>query len=169
MMRANCVVAILFSVFLCGCASSSPVDSQKSQLDDLDAYWSEVSRSVKQGDFEAYAATCHKDGVLVAGTVKKCHPLSQALARWKKEFDDTKAGTRKSSVEFRFSQRLADETTALETGIFLYAWSEGGGETHKEYIHFEALLLKRNGWKIMMEYQKSKATAQEWDALGKTK
>ena len=166
-MRAICVLMILLSVFLSGCVSSSAIGPQKFQLGELDTYWSEVSRAVKEGDFEAYSATCHKDGVLVAGTSKQCSPLSKALARWKKEFDDTKAGKRKSSVEFRFSQRLADETTAHETGIFLYTWSEGGGETRKEYIHFEALLLKQNGWKIMMEYQKSKATAQEWDALGK--
>jgi hypothetical protein len=27
------------------------------------------------------------------------------------------------------------------------------------------LLVKRNGWKTMMEYQKSKATREEWEAL----
>ncbi len=38
-------------------------------------------------------------------------------------------------------------------------------DIRKDYIHFEALLLKRDGWKIMMEYQKSTATVEEWNAL----
>ena len=32
-------------------------------------------------------------------------------------------------------------------------------------LHLEALLLKRGNWKIMMEYQKSKGTEDEWNKL----
>ena len=125
-----------------------------------------MSRTVREGDFEEYAATCHKDGVLVAGTSKRCHPLSVALARWKKEFVDTKAGRRKSGVTFRFSQRLGDATTAHETGVFLYSATVDNGARKDEYINFEALLLKtERGWKIMMEHQKSRATKVEWETL----
>lgn len=137
------------------------------RLVELDAFWAEVSRSVAAGDFEGYQATCHKQGVLVSGTSKKCYPLSQALARWKQEFLDTKAGKMKASVEFRFSQRLGDETTAHETGMFLYSSTGAAGQRKQEYIHFEALLVKveGKGWKTMMEYQRSKGTKEEWDAL----
>jgi len=45
----------------------------------------------------------------------------------------------------------------------------GGKKTYgtvtKNYIHLEALLLKRGRWKIMMEYQKSKGTEEEWNEL----
>jgi hypothetical protein len=69
-------------------------------------------------------------------------------------------------VSFRFSKRLGDETTAHESGIFLYSWSNAEGKVTNEYIHFEALLRKQpTGWKILMEYQKSKASVDEWDAL----
>ena len=41
------------------------------------------------------------------------------------------------------------------------------GKRTQEYIHFEGLHVKREGsWQILMEYQKSKATKEEWDALG---
>ena len=63
-------------------------------------------------------------------------------------------------------QRLGDETTAHESGIFRYtATGADGKNIRKSYIHFEALLLKRDGWKIMMEYQKFEATVEEWNAL----
>ncbi|MBG88133.1 MAG: hypothetical protein CMO80_14695 [Verrucomicrobiales bacterium] len=139
-----------------------------SRLKELDAYWVEVSRSVKKGDFEGYQAACHSLGVLVNGISKKSYPLAQALEKWRQGFDDTKSGNMKASVQFRFSQRVGDATTAHETGMFLYR-SEVDGKKSADYIHFEALLQKtETGWKILMEYQKSKGTKAEWDALDQT-
>ena len=139
---------------------------EKARLVELDAYWAEVSRAVREGDFEGYKATCHEKGVLVSGTKKTSYPLSEALIRWEKDFTATKAGEIKAKVEFRFSQRFGDETTAHETGIFLYSFTDAEGRWKQEHVHFQALLLKgKDGWKIMMEYQKSKATKAEWDAL----
>jgi len=148
-----------FSVY-----SQSMENGESSRLESLDNYWLEVSRAVNEGDFEAYSATCHVKATLVAGIGKKAYPLSKALARWKKEFDDTKAGIRQSSVVFRFSQRLGDDKAAHETGVFLYSY-EQDGKTGSDYINFEALLVKECTWKIMMEYQKSLATKEEWDKL----
>jgi hypothetical protein len=140
--------------------------ADEARLAELDSYWAEVSRSVNEGDFAAYSATCDPEAVLVSGTKKESYPLSKALARWKKEFDDTKSGDRESNVTFRFSQRLSDETTAHETGIFLYSFKQDDGELQNEYVHLEALLVKRDGkWKIFMEYQKAPATEAEWKAL----
>lgn len=34
---------------------------------ELNAFWTEVSRSVSEGDFDAYQASCHPEGVLVSG------------------------------------------------------------------------------------------------------
>ena len=138
--------------------------SEENRFEELNSYWAEVSRAVNEGDFEAYAATCHSKATLVSGVGKAAYPLSEALARWKKDFDDTKAGVRKSSVEFRFSQRLGDGKAAHETGIFHYSF-EQDGKKGSEYINLEALLVKEGTWKIMMEYQKSKATKEEWDKL----
>lgn len=156
-------LTVLVFALLCNSACSS----ERSPLAELDAFWAEVSRSVREGDFKAYEATCHPEGVLVSGTKKLSSPLSEALARWKKEFVDTKAGEMKASVEFRFSQRFNDPVTAHETGIFLYSSTASDGKKVDEYIHFEVLLLKKEGhWKTLMEYQKSKASQAEWDALG---
>lgn len=154
---------ILAAIFLASPIAALADDAAR--LKELNAYWAEVSRTVREGDFEGYTATCHAEGVLVSGVKKMSQLLSQALASWKHEFADTKAGKMKASVEFKFSQRMGDDTTALETGIFLYSTITPDGKVVKEYIHFEELLVKRDGWKVLMEYQKSKATPEEWDAL----
>ncbi len=135
------------------------------RLAELDRLWHVISQSVQDGDFAAYKATCHPEGVLVSDKLQSSQPLTKALERWKAGFDDTKAGRAKASVEFRFAKRLGDETTAHETGIFLYSFTDAQGQTKQDYVHFEALLVKRDGWQIMMEYQKSPATAAQWAAL----
>jgi ketosteroid isomerase-like protein len=148
-----------FSVF-----AQNTKSDENSRLNELNNYWSEVSRAVNEGDFEAYVNTCDTKGVLVEGIGKKAYPLSSALKRWEKEFVDTKSGIRKSSVEFRFSQRLGDGKAAHETGVFRYTF-EQDGKKKSDYINFEALLVKDGTWKIMMEYQKSRATKEDWDKL----
>ena len=157
------------SLFLCATQiASTAADKQDARLAQLDAYWAEVSRSVREGDFKGYTATCDPQGVLVSVTKMTSQPLSVALARWEKDFTDTKSGKVKATVEFRFSQRVGDESTAHETGIFCYSTLDSEGKRNQEHLHFESLLVKRkDGWKTMMEYQKSKATPQEWDALAK--
>ena len=152
---------ITFAILLALSLGAAAEDTAR--LKELNAFWSNVSRTVREGEFEGYEETCHNEGVLVTGIKKTSQPLSKALERWKQEFADTKAGKLKANVEFRFSQRLGDETTAHETGIFLY--TTGDGQARQEYIHFEALLVKRDGWKTLMEYQKSRATREEWEAL----
>lgn len=146
--------------------AESDDDTEAARLVELDAYWSEVSRTVREGDFEGYAATCHPEAVLVSGKSQTSYPLSKALARWQAEFDATKKGMMKADVAFRFSQRFGDATTAHETGIFRYSATNTEGETKIEFIHFQALLVKKNeGWKILMEYQKSSAAKADWETL----
>ena len=147
------------------CIAQSGTGTEE-RIKELNNYWAEVSRSVREGDFQGYKATCHKEGVLVSGTNNSSYPLSDALARWEKDFTATKEGKIKASVEFRFSKRISDPTTAHETGIFLYSSGDSRENPKNEYIHFQALLVKRKeGWKIMMEYQKSKASQLEWNEL----
>ena len=153
----------LFSIGLCH-AAPAPLMAQEGVQEALDAFWAEVSRTVAEGDFDGYAATYHPDAVLVSGTSGSSYPIAQALEGWEQGFLATQAGEVKASVEFRFTQRLHDASTAHETGIFRYAVEEPGGEAVAQFIHFEALLVFKDGWKMVMEYQKTPATQEEWDA-----
>lgn len=163
-MKPILVLALAFLFPFCLLADEAATESAR--LKQLNEYWAEVSGAVGAGDFAAYEATCHPEGVLVSGSKKTSSPLADVLKRWKKEFDATKSGGMKASVTFKFSQRLGDATTAHETGMFLYSSTGADGRETQEYIHFEGLLVKRDGrWKILMEYQKSKGTRAEFDAL----
>ena len=133
---------------------------------ELDAAWAELSRTVAEGDFHGYKKGYHNDAVLVSGFTKNSYPIAKALARWKSGFDDTKAGKITAGVDFHFTQRLHDQTTAHETGMFRYYTQDKQGKRSEFIAHMNALLIKKEGkWLIMMEYQKSKMTRAEWDAL----
>ena len=133
---------------------------------ELDAYWAELSRTVEEGDFEGYAELYHPDAVLVAGG-SGTYPIARALAGWKQGFDDTREGRAKAGVEFRLTERLNDETTAHETGIFRYTLAPEEGDDVVAQVQFEALLVKKDGkWLMMMEYQKGPATDAEWADAG---
>jgi ketosteroid isomerase-like protein len=131
----------------------------------LDAYWAEVSRTVEEGDFQGYAALYHEDAVLVSNLSGSSHPIATALDEWEQGFTDTREGRATAGVDFRFSQRLNNGTTAHETGIFNYQLETSTGDVTDQYIHFSALLVKKDGWKMVMEYQQSVATVEEWNAL----
>ena len=113
------------------------------RLTEIDRYWKELSRTVREGDFLGYKNAYHEDTIVIfaTGKNKKSIPLSKALAGWKQGFVDTKNGKVKSDVEFRFSQRIGDETTAHETGIFHYSSMDNTGRyIADEFVHFEMLL-----------------------------
>ncbi|MFT4546616.1 MAG: hypothetical protein ACI8XO_003261 [Verrucomicrobiales bacterium] len=163
------IMKIILSLFtLLVISSQLFADDDAARLKELNAYWAGVSRAVGTGDFAGYVATCHDEGVLVSGKRRTSYPLAKALTGWKKEFDQTKAGKMKAGVEFRFAQRFGDGETAHETGMFLYSSTDAEGVVTSAYIHFEALLVKRDGdWKILMEYQKSEGAKEDWEKLAK--
>ena len=169
MKHLSIIVRYRLTVFISVLALGSgvlPPNIVQAQPADLDEYWEAVTRTVTEGDFEGYAALYHEDAVLVSNFSKSSIPISEALAGWKQGFMDTKAGNMSASVTFRFSQRYSDETTAHDTGIFRYASAPAGGEETAQYIHFEGLLVtKAGGWVMVMEYQKSLATQEEWQGL----
>ncbi len=147
-------------------AAQAALANNRIQTSELDAFWAEVSRTVGEGDFEGYGATYHPDAVLVNALSGTSYPIAQALDGWKQGFDDTNVGRMQAGVEFRFTQRLSDESSAHETGIFHYWMVNAEGQRTDQFIHFEGLLVKKGGWTMVMEYQKSVASSAEWEAAG---
>jgi hypothetical protein len=135
------------------------------KADELSEFWAEASRTVAEGDFKGYAATFHQDAILVSGFKNTSYPIAKALVGWKQGFDDTAAGKMKAGVDFRFSAIYRDENTAHQTGMFRYFYTDEKGEEKASLVHFQALLLKKEGWKIMMEYQIKSGSEEEWNAL----
>lgn len=164
-MKKMCALFVVLACTALLAWAQDPQAKDATRVVELDDYWAEVSRCVKEGDFEGFKATFHQDGIFVSGPKNEAYHVSQALKRWKPDFTHTKSGMITAGVEFRFSQRLGNETTAHETGMFCYSRVNADGTKAMYYVHLEALLIKRGTWKLMMEYQKSQGTEEEWKKL----
>ena len=138
----------------------------QTSTNELNAFWIEAERQVREGDFEAYSNSFHSDAILVNGISKNSIPIKEALDGWEKGFEDTIQGQMEASVEFRFSETLHGTESAYQKGIFLYTSEYIGQTPINVFIHFEVLLTKSNGiWEILMEYQKDYATKEDWKRL----
>lgn len=147
-------------------ASRAPaLAAQSSAAIDADV-WRAISVSVVDADITAMARTYHPDAVLVTSTGTR--PIRDALDGWGKDMMTAKADGTRATVEFRFSLRQDDATTAFEAGIFKYTVIGKDGVSRPSYRRMESLLVKHEGaWRVVMERQLDAASAQEWDALGR--
>jgi len=145
------------------------IQNDSARIAELDLYWKKLNKAVMEGDLEGFENCFHEDAVIVfaSGKNKTSVPISNALKFWKEAFKNTKEGKTSVNIEFRFSQRIGDETTAHESGIFINTFTDkSSGKSNRSIIPFEMLLIKRNNkWYSMMEYQKPYVTEKEWDAL----
>ena len=135
-------------------------------INELDAAWKKLENTVSTGDFRSFKSVYHQDAVLVNGITKNSYPIKNAFEGWEKGFIDTKSEEIIANLDVKFSERLFDEFTAHETGIFHYYTINKNGDKDDTYVHFESLWVKKNNkWKMVMEYQKSRTTETEWNSL----
>ena len=133
---------------------------------ELDSAWQKLKKTISKGDFRSFKSVYHRDAIFVNGISKKSYPIKNAFEGWKQGFDDTKSGIISAHLDVRFSQRLYDNFSAHETGIFHYYTINKEGKQSDSYVHFESLWVKKNNkWLMIMEYQKSRTDKDEWDVL----
>jgi ketosteroid isomerase-like protein len=123
-----------------------------------------VTASVANDDIVAMGRVYHPAAVLVTKAGTK--PIAAALDGWGKDIVVAKKNGVRATVEFRFSSRRDDATTAFETGIFKYTTTDRAGVSKPGYTQMEALLVKHDGkWRLVMERQLESTTEAAWNAL----
>ncbi len=157
-MRRICLLIVLLFIQF--------IYAQDIIINELDAAWKKLENTVSTGDFRSFKSVYHQDAVLVNGITKNSYPIKNAFEGWEKGFIDTKSEEIIANLDVKFSERLFDEFTAHETGIFHYYTINKNGDKDDTYVHFESLWVKKNNkWKMIMEYQKSRTTKAEWNTL----
>ena len=135
-------------------------------INELNAAWNKLEQTVSNGDFRSFKSVYHRDAVLVNGISKSSYPIKKAFEGWQQGFTDTKSGEITAHLDVKFSERIFDESSAHETGVFHYYTINKKGQQSDTYVHFESLWVKKNNrWIMMMEYQKSRSDETEWNTL----
>lgn len=143
----------------------APLPAGAQVTTELDALWADVAQAVATGDSKLYLSTYHPDAIFVSARRGITRTIVDDVEANQSAWADTREGRARRSVEFRFTQRLNNETSAHEVGIFRYASTEADGSTRVVLIHFQAALVKKDGvWLQLLELQTSDATQAEWEA-----
>ena len=140
--------------------------AENNSINELNSAWDKLEQTVLNGDFRSFKSVYHRDAVLVNGITKSSYPIKKAFEGWEQGFIDTKSGKIIANLDVKFSDRIYDQLTAHETGIFHYYTINNNGDKNDTYVHFESLWIKKNNaWLMIMEYQKSKTDESQWNAL----
>ena len=157
----NWISAIALSIFVVASLSA------RTPTQEIDAeIWSVFIDTVAKDDIVRMGNAYLPTAVLVSpnGTAS----IKDTIDRWGKDMVAAKAKGNRATVEFRFSKRLDNATTAFESGIFKYTVIEKNGTSTPNYYPFEELLVKVDGkWRVSMERQFAGVTTAEWDKLPK--
>jgi hypothetical protein len=157
---------LLRSLVLLVVVSATPTTLEAQVVAELDALWERVAQSVRTGDPDLYLSTYHPDAIFVSARRGISRTVVNDVETNREAWRATAEGRAERDVEFRFTRRIHDESSAHEVGIFRYSSVENGTRTVAT-IHFSAALVKVDGeWLQLLEYQDSDATDAEWDAAG---
>ena len=160
--RIATVAIALCSLLLIGAAAQTGSSTQEIDR----TVWSVISKTVVDDDIVGMGRLYAPDAVLV--TPKETTPIKQALDRWGRDMVAAKGRGDRATVEFRFSLRQDNATTAFEAGLFKYTQITKAGVSKPQFVPFEALLVKTGGqWRLVMERQLPAVTQAEWDKLAK--
>jgi hypothetical protein len=161
-----CAVVLIASDVRLTAQTAKPAAAGTSSQDIDRDVWSVFTATVASDDIIRMGEAYFPTAVLV--TPSATSPIKDALDRWGRDMVAAKAKGNKATVEFRFSRRQDDATTAFEAGIFKYTVIDQAGVRTPKFYPFEALLGKTNGkWRVHMERQFAEVTQADWDKLAK--
>lgn len=163
----SCTRRVTVFLLLAGVlAGAQPAMAQADAVTaELDTFWAGVVRSVTEWSIPAQKATYHPDAVGVTGTTSsyKTYRIWADFAAKEAASGSQDAPGKRRVLEFRFSSRVHDATTAHEVGLYHY-WEDGA---EHYYGKVDSYLVKKDGhWRILVEIQYEPAVAKaDWDAL----
>ena len=157
------IAIVLWSAAVSDGASQSAAASSAEIDRDV---WSVFVATVAADDIVGMGRAYFPDAVLVSP--KGTRPIKATLEGWGRDMVAAKARGDKATVEFRFSRRQDDSTTAFEAGIFKYTVIAKSGASTPKFYPFEELLVKTDGkWRVLMERQFDLVTEDAWNKLAK--
>ena len=161
---ATMAVALCSILVMTATASQTAPASSTREIDR--GIWSQFTATVAADDIVGMGRLYFPEAVLV--TPKGTTPIKETLERWGRDMVAAKGRGDRATVEFRFSLRQDDSTTAFEAGIFKYTVIAKSGVSTPQFVPFEVLLGKTTGtWRVLMERQLAPVTQAEWDKLSK--
>lgn len=133
---------------------SAPQPANPTLLKAIDAdVWVPYSKAFAEGKANDYIGLHSKSLLRVMGDLKYVDPYEGFTRNMTEMFDNLKKQNVRVSIQFRFTERIANQDTASERGVYEFVMTDAKGKVTKNYSRFHNFLRKEGGkWKIVMDY-----------------
>ncbi len=149
-MRKIIVFLLLFGGVFSFC------NAQKQQnLKEINMTWSKFYKAFESLDYTLMAEIHSKDLVRVSGG-QRIIDYDTYIANYKSGFERDKTSKQTSNISLRFFERISNDSTASERGIYKLIRNKNTDKEQVYYGQFHVILKKINDeWKITMDYDSS--------------
>lgn len=133
---------------------AAPKPANPAILKAIDAdVWVPYSKAFAEGKVNDYIALHSKSLLRVMGDLKFVDPYDGFTKNMQEMFANLAKQNVKVTIQFRFTERIANQDTASERGIYEFVMTDPKGKVTKNYSRFHNFLKKEGGkWKIVMDY-----------------
>ncbi len=115
--------------------------------------WKPFSEAYQSLQAEKYLALHSKDLIRAEGGAKQVKNLVQYSENVRKMFDNLNQSGSKVTINFRFLERIINQESASERGIFEFALTNTKSEKQQFYGKFHVFSRQEKGvWKILVDY-----------------
>jgi len=143
---------VLTTLFLLN--TSLVVGQQTNQLESINKdVWQKFYLAFDSLDHSLMADIHSKDLARITANNKQIKNYSEYIEGYKSSFKKSKLNNRTTQISLRFFERISNEFTASERGIYRTIQNKGKSDERRSYGQFFVLLKKENGiWKIILDY-----------------
>lgn len=150
-------------------AQNTVKSTDKSILESINKeIWQPFSLAYQNLTAETYVNLHSREFIRAMGDSKGVKNLEQYAQSVYTFFDNIKNNNAKIQIGFRFTERIANEYSASERGIFELIVLKANGEKTAYYGKFHVFLRKENNhWRILVDYDSNEngsITKENYDA-----
>ncbi|MFW6227617.1 MAG: YybH family protein [Bacteroidota bacterium] len=145
---------LLFSIFLSvGCSGVLAQNNQENMAEINRQVWYPFYKAYETLDAELFASLHDTAIFRIPADNKTIETYSEYISGLENWFAQNLKDNRQLNIEFRFFERINNNLTASERGIYKFSMRAPGTEEVVFYGKFHVILQKENGvWKIRMDY-----------------
>ncbi|BAO74435.1 hypothetical protein WPG_0205 [Winogradskyella sp. PG-2] len=129
----------------------------KASLEAINTVWTKFYKAFETLDYTLMADIHAKELIRVSGG-KRILDYEAYIKGYEASFKNSKDNGQTSNISLRFFERINNNTTASERGIYKLVRNKGTEKEQAYYGQFHVLFKKiDNDWKIIMDYDSSES------------
>ncbi len=159
---------LIFTVFLSLFTLQGHSQSFKN-LKDINKTWEKFYKAFDSLDY-TLMADIHSEKLIRISGGNRITDYKTYINNYKATFDRAKENKTSNTISLRFFERISNDSTASERGVYKLTRIENGKAPKSYYGQFHVIFIKENNtWKILMDYDSSEGNTIGEEAYQKAK